>query len=530
MDQAALSEVTNKSATFGGLSRSINRVFARPRLAATLQGVALFIVFSASLALIQFATPAIVGNDGYYHIKFAELMRLEGLVPEFPYLPLTILSPQDFYDHHFLFHVLLIPFTFGDLTLGAKIASVLFASLAFMLVWWLFKSQRIPYAALWAVGLLVVSDAFLYRMEMSRAQTLSLGVLALGLYLLLERQYKWLIALGFFYVWLYNAFPLLLVLAACATAAILLIERRLELRPIIYSAIGIVAGLLINPYFPANIKFIYFHLTPKLLETTAVRVGSEWYPYTTGQLLENSLPAFVLFVLGFIALGMSDQKMSVKTATTMFTALVFGLMLFQSRRFIEYFPAFALIFAAFATAPLLHRTAQIKNSTLLDQQPSRFKRFLNPFPLVPLAGIVLLYFAFLWTVPRAQASVADTKPADLYQNAATYLAAVAPDGSMIFQTDWDDFTRLFFYNTQNIYLNGLDPTYLQISQPDLYEEWVAITRGDVDLPAAKITELFQAEFVFSDLNHKDFIRQADADPHMTEIYRDNYAVIYQIKP
>jgi hypothetical protein len=33
-------------------------------------------------------------------------------------------------------------------------------------------------------------------------------------------------------------------------------------------------------------------------------------------------------------------------------ALLFGLMLFQARRFIEYFPPFALIFAAFAGAPL----------------------------------------------------------------------------------------------------------------------------------------------------------------------------------
>ena len=33
-------------------------------------------------------------------------------------------------------------------------------------------------------------------------------------------------------------------------------------------------------------------------------------------------------------------------------------------------------------------------------------------------------------------------------------------GSLVFQTDWDDFTRLFFYNTTNVYTIGLDVTYM----------------------------------------------------------------------
>jgi hypothetical protein len=38
-------------------------------------------------------------------------------------------------------------------------------------------------------------------------------VLALGLHWLLQRRYALLVPLGFLYVWLYNAFPLLLLLA-----------------------------------------------------------------------------------------------------------------------------------------------------------------------------------------------------------------------------------------------------------------------------------------------------------------------------
>ncbi|MGF2075853.1 hypothetical protein, partial [Enterococcus casseliflavus] len=83
---------------------------------------------------------------GFYHIKLAELMRQEGLTPTFKWLPLTILNAREYYDHHFLFHVLLTPFTFGDLRLGAKWAAVGFASLAFLAVWWLLYRQRVPWA------------------------------------------------------------------------------------------------------------------------------------------------------------------------------------------------------------------------------------------------------------------------------------------------------------------------------------------------------------------------------------------------
>src|SRR3989337_4607026 len=172
-----------------------------------LVSLVLFSIFIAGLARVQFATPNLSDNDGYYHIKLAWLMQKEGLKPEFPWLPLSILNPEEFYDHHFLFHVALIPFTFGDLRIGAKWAAVTFASLAFLAVWYLFHRQRVPFAWLWALALLGISDAFLYRMSITRAQSLSLAVLALAFTWLLEGKHRHLAILAFVYVWMYDAFP-----------------------------------------------------------------------------------------------------------------------------------------------------------------------------------------------------------------------------------------------------------------------------------------------------------------------------------
>ena len=148
----------------------------------------LLLLFMIGMSAIEFASPDLPDNDGFYHIKLAWLMRTEGLKPDFPYLPLSILNEREFYDHHFLFHAALIPFTFGDLRTGAKWAAVAFASLAFLAVWYLFHRQRVPLAWLWALALLGISDAFLYRMSITRAQSLSLAVLALAVWAIAGRQ------------------------------------------------------------------------------------------------------------------------------------------------------------------------------------------------------------------------------------------------------------------------------------------------------------------------------------------------------
>lgn len=469
------------------------------------------------LSLIQFSTPHLVGTDGHYHIKFAALMRAEGLTPDFPYLPLTVLNEREFYDHHFLFHLLQVPFTFGGLVSGAKWASVFFAALAFTAVWLLLRSQGVPAASLWTLGLLVVSEGFLYRMNMPRAQSLSLAFLAIALLLMFKQRHIWLLLLGFLYVWSYNAFPMLLAIAGCYTLAVLLIERRLELRPLLYAAGGILLGLVINPYFPDDIIFIGRHLLPKLADATAVRVGNEWFPYSMEALLDNTLPALVLFAAGIIALGLSGQRMNVATATALLLAFLTGFMLLQARRFVEYFPAFALLFAALAISPLIHSW----------QPDSRRLRRLRAPALLAAAALVLL-LAGAWTLPRAVDELRESRPAERYGPAARYLEQVSPPGARVFQTDWDDFPWLFFHNTHNTYLIGLDPTYMQQYNPDLYDTWVAISRGEVEQPSELIGGAFGSQYVFSDTNHDDFLQAAAQDPGLREIFRDANSVVFAV--
>jgi len=514
--------------------KKVGRLLAYTRSLSWFYGLGLFSLFLVLMYLLQFSTDNLVGTDGYYHIKFASLMRLEGFKPEFTWLPLTILNPGEFADHHFLFHVLLIPFTFGDLIVGAKLASVLFASIAFMSIWWLLRNQNVNYSGLWALGLLAISEAFLYRMSMPRAQSLSLALLVLGLNLMLIRKYIFLIPLGFVYVWLYDAFPLLVVLALVYVLSVWIIERKLMLRPVIFVLAGVFLGLIVNPYFPHNIVFSIRHLLPKLMETSAVRVGNEWYPYETGQLLENSPLALLVFLSGVIALGLHKERMSTSTATALFMAIFFAILLFQSRRFIEYFPPFALIFAALVWDPPISTRRSRSDPSLGDTDgpgrtmtralPNRSSR--SWF----VGGILAVIFSIgIWfTTQDAQQSIMDTKSAQRYSQASTWLMRNTPAGARIFQTDWDDFPRLFFYNEKNSYLIGLDPTYLHLKDPDLYELWVDITKGRQQVLSEPIFQQFAAEYVLTDTSHKKFIDRAREDLGLEEIYQDDEAIIFKV--
>lgn len=503
----------------------------RPALAIFLEAALLLILFGIGLAVVQFSTPDMPDNDGYYHIKLAAIMRQDGLRPDFPWLPLSILNEHEYYDHHFLFHVALIPFTFGDLRLGAKGASVFFASLAFLAVWWLLRGQKVRYAGLWALGLLVVSQAFLYRMSITRAQSLSLGLLALSLHWMLQGRTKLFFLVGFFYVWMYNAFPLLPILGVVYALGIWLVEKRLPLRPTLYASLGIAAGLVINPYFPHDIVFALRHILPKALGATDVRVGNEWFPYTTAQLVENSWPALGVLALGVLSLGLSGRKMRANTAVGLLSAFLFGAMTLSSRRFIEYFPAFALVFGAFSMGQLGGPGSWLEE--LLAALPGRLRGWLLPRRQVwgpVVGGLLILGLSAFHTLPAAVDSIRGSKPYQTYAEASAWLVENTPAESRIFQTDWDDFPRLFFYNTHNTYLIGLDPTYMQLYNAELYEDWVAITRGQVDQPSGQIEGKFAASYVLTDLNHTAFIREAKADPRLEEVYRDQYAIIYRLTP
>ena len=102
-----------------------------------------------------------------------------------------------------------------------------------------------------------------------------------------------------------------------------------------------------------------------------------------------------------------------------------------------------------------------------------------------------------------------------------------PQGARFFQTDWDDFPTLSI--TTTIHTRSVSTRPIRnCTDRDLYNTWVAITRGKIKQPGTVIHERFWVGYVISDLEHDAFINAPRHDPQMEILYSDNSAIVFRV--
>jgi hypothetical protein len=501
---------------------------------------------------LQFSTTAICCGDfdGYYHIKWSrtlwESMRAKIFPPPFTWLPLTTLDPKHFVDHHLLFHFLQIPFTWiGDLRLGAKISATLFGSLAVFSCYWLLVRYRMRYSLIWLLALLACSAPFLYRLNMSKAPPFAIIFLIIGIHLMFLRKYWPLVPLAFVFALTYDMFVLLVLAALIWTIVIAWTERRLEWRPFVWVLTGSYLGLIMNPYFPTNFQLLYQHAKTKITASDfSTSVGKEWYPYDSWEFLGNSLVACVAMVTGYLAFDPGDRKRSHYSLFFLIFSTALLIMTARWKRFAEYWPPFAVIFSAFALQPWLQGT----RSTLTRLSPDmldELQPFLDRSQAEPVGkeddwkalwqtiavGItaVMLAIVLFFNLRATIRDIASSEPHDYYRKGAEWMRTNVPAGQLIFNTDWDDFPRLFYFDPAHKYVSGLDPTYLHDKDPALSKLYERITLGETEDPAPLIRDRFGARYVFTDNFHQDFFDNARNSGWFDIVYEDRECTILWIR-
>lgn len=460
---------------------------------------------------LQFATPHLGSLDAYYHIRYSALLADAGwrsFPPPFADLPLTILSADRYVDHHLLFHLWLVPFAQGDLILGAKLAAALGAAAAFLSAYGLLLWRRVRRAEWWTVALLAAAPGFLYRMEMPRPQAWGVVWLMAALALLFRGRSWWFVPVACTFTWLYDGFPAILALAAAAMVAHWLLRGILLWQPLAAAAAGIVLGLVANPYFPRNLFFIAAHYADKLFLDEAIAVGSEWYPPPPFEWLGwGGLVA----VLAAVAALLYRQRAALDAdrLTATLAAVIFFALFWRSARFLEY----AAPLAAVALALLLHQPAD----DLVRGLVRRRRRW--------LAAALAAWLVASTAIAAVQ--LRGRPPAARYRAASAWIASHTPTGSLVFNTDWDDFPLLYFHNPANTYVIGLDPTYLAHRDRMRYEAWRRISDGEEAEPARAIRAHFRARVAFTDRRHDRFIAAMDRDSAQ-RAYEDEDGIVYEL--
>lgn len=297
-------------------------------------------------------------------------------------------------------------------------------------------------------------------------------------------------------------------------------EHRFEWRPIVWVMLGTIAGSVINPYFPTNLHLFYEHLKIKVTASDfSTNVGKEWYPYDSWEFLGNSVVACAAMVVGYVAFDPSDRKRAHHSLFFLLFATALMIMMARWRRIAEYWPPFAVMFSAFALQPWLQGTrstlTRLSNDVLAELEPfldrPHTTKPANEAELkalwrtIALAVVSICLGAALFLSLRATIKdIASSDPHDFYRAGSEWMRMNIPPRQIIFNTDWDDFPRLFYYDPSHAYVSGLDPTYLYDKDEALSRLYDRITLGKEEDPGPLIRDRFGARYVFTDNTHEDF--------------------------
>ena len=492
---------------------------------------------------LQFATPGLCCGDfdGYYHIKWSQMLwmglRHFTFPPRFEWLPLTTLSPTHYADQHFLFHVLLMPFTwFRDIRVGAKVATILFGSVAVFSLYWLILRYRLRYPLLWLIALLGCGWVFYARLNMTKAQSISIVFIVAGIILLFERTYVWLAPAAFLYVWSYNLFVMIGLLAAIWAGVIWWSERKFEWRPLLWTAVGMLAGLVINPFFPRDIDLFIQHLLAKSGQVSMQSgVGYEWYALTSWYFLLCALVACAAMALGYIAFGYSlavnhHARTRLQRPLLLLIFSTFLLLItLRSSRFMEYWPPFAVIFAAFA----------LQSAWDSGKEVAEEVRAKGPASWQVVTIGLLLTVGTVYTLRIGRSKVQDlTVEPEHYRAGVEWMRANVPAGAVIYNVNWTDFPKLFYYDTQHRYVSGLDPIYLSALHPELQKLNEQLSSSSEPDPAAAIRSSF-AQASASGVSYlfvgdipapvpTEWFRYITNGGKIAQVYADHECVILQL--
>ena len=508
------------------LARSVHSRFIQPLL--------VYIGLLAYFGGISFLPDRLSGNDSYFHIKYAWLLWKEGRLWDFPWLQGTIFRDV-WIDHSFLYHLLLIPFTWlGDLIIAAKAAAAFWAATSLFAAYLLIRSfgnkdaSWRRFAWIWAIVLAASSPTMLYRLSNTRVQSVSLLFLIVAIFLMEKERYRWLLPAGFLYAWLYNGSVILLPVAALYVMTRWIMDGRLIWPPGLYVAIGLVLGFVLNPYFPDNLIFLWSHLQEYLLRPTPVPVSTEWTEYSSWVLFDSCRGAWIFLCAGILALAFQGRVLSRRSLTFFLVNLLFLVMFFRAMRFVEYWPAFAILFSAstFEESRLSLRVFIENSFPRVDH-----KRW-TLFRRASLSGlIVVLSFSAVISAQRAMKSIWDNAPVNRFADAASWLKANTPKDAIVFNAQWDAFPDLFFHDHHNRWVAGLNEVFIYYLEPRLWYLYQAIAAGNLIDMARFLKQDFRADYI---LSLKQFIGITEAaknpDNGLELTWEDGQTAIYRVHP
>ncbi|MDX2054200.1 MAG: hypothetical protein SFV15_17500 [Polyangiaceae bacterium] len=479
------------------------------------------------------------------------LLIWHGVIPrDFPWLPLTTLQ-HGFADQYFIYHVALAPFlaVFGPLY-GMHVGTAVFSGCAVAAFTWFLQSRGVSNAWFWG-GLLVLTPGFLFRIGLPKAIGFSVAMLFVGLWLMQRGRSRSLFFWAWAYVWAYGAWPLLAVACAAELSGRLLWHwlsegertsnttlRELwawrEARNLQVVLAGNALGVLLNPYFPGNLRF-YWEQTVHIALINygkQVSVGGEWAPLGWWELVAKAWPIFAVILVALALagarqltrVGLSASRSLEAPNSCMLSlsalALLFMVLAMKSRRNVEYFAPLGLAASALFWQYLFGDVEAL--SERCSKGAARFVRS-------ALLTAALLAAAAWGGAREVAQSLRGGMPWTAYEKVSTWLRNNTPPRALVVHANWADFPSLFLHNDSNTYVAGLDATFLFREDKKLYREWIALVEGRTQQSVAGLlTNRFHARYALATKGERRYLELLRRSEGLRCVYSDSEAEVYEV--
>ena len=450
--------------------------------------LSIFILFSTLIFLIQLCTPGFVGVDAYYHVKVSELMMEQGIFDRFPWTQTSIWKDR-YADKEFLFHLYLIPFIgiFPNLMIAGKVAIAVLVGILFSFIYRLLNQFQVQHPFIWTLVAFGVNFGFLQRICMVRPHVLSLLLVLLFVESLWKQQRWRILLISLIYPLAYTAAHFLILIAIIYVAVLWIHQKQFKISFLGLTLAGIAVGLVIHPQFPNNLKTWY--VQNALLPVFNFGKRQEFWFVTEVKSLPiwafigaNGITLF-LFGVAMALLILNRRKLSHLFLFIFSLASIFMGMTIFSIRFVEYWVPFSVLACALSL--------KVLEPVKLPVLKTGFR--VGHFALISLTILTYVLVMLLVPIPLTPE----------LEEAAHWLKTNARQKSVIFTTNWSDFPQLFYFNTQNYYLFGLDPVYCYAYDPDVWHHWIAIVSGEVEEPSKEIREVFGVSYVLCTKDSKE---------------------------